>query len=471
MQLPNAFLQQMKSLLRDEYDAFSAAMQTPSTRGLRIRPPDVETSSDIDVSLPHLAPYLYNQVPWAPFSYYIPHDARLGKTVLHAAGAYYLQEPSAMAVAYAVDPQPGERILDLCAAPGGKTTAIAAMMAEDAQLIANEIHPSRVQTLAENIERMGAKAAIVNESPDRLAKAWTGQFDAILVDAPCSGEGMFRKDPDAVLAWHADSPHVCAKRQRDILRNAVELLRPGGRLIYSTCTFNAQENEYIVAFAMDELGMTVDSLPDWPGWSPGRPDFVDGREALIHTRRLWPHLAYGEGHFVARLRKPLETEQRKWTKRTPVPKDSARRTIKGWDEWLDAHLLTMPSAWRNPVRHRDMVFSDELRSLPTQGIRILRPGTALASVQQDRLIPAHGLAMRLSPLHFRQRVQLNERDAAQYLRGESLANEQDRRGYVVVSHGSYGLGFAKGVAGRLNNLFPKGLRKAHLTLLEPDPQV
>lgn len=477
MQLPTAFVEQMKPLLGDEWDAFEMAMQsTEATRGLRLQRWGSVSGADAFAgpTMPDvIRAHLMAPVPWAQSGYYIDNQTPLGRTVFHEAGAYYLQEPSAMAVAEAVDPMPGERILDLCAAPGGKTTAIAALLqrrgrgGQRGQLVANEIHPTRVRALAENIERMGAAAAVVNNSPDTLAQAWPGQFDAILVDAPCSGEGMFRKDPQAGTQWHPDAPQDCAERQRSILTAAIQMLRPGGRLIYSTCTFNPLENEQMMAWLSATQGMTIEELPLWPGWRRGRPDWADGQATLSHTRRLWPHLARGEGHFVARLRKKdssIATNGKHVSERSFEQPRGAH--AKAWQAWLQDNLSYAADAFTQPILHKDILFSDEIGLLPTKGVRVLRPGTPLASIQRkQRFVPLHGLALRLPPDAFARLSAVDEQTAISYMRGETLQNPEGIKGYAVVHHKGIVLGFVKAVPGRLNNLYPKGWRKQNLIQL------
>lgn len=471
----------MKPLLGTAWPEFEASYDRTPQRGVRIDRWSVRAD---DPSRPPIlqavSRHLQGQVPWMPFGFYMDEESVLGKTVYHEAGAFYIQEPSAMAVALAVDPKPGERVLDLCAAPGGKSTAIARLMNNLGRLVANEIHPTRVKILAENLERMGAAAAVTNESPGALAKAWPASFDAILVDAPCSGEGMFRKDPEAAREWSQDAPAACAARQKDILRSAVKMLLPGGRLIYSTCTFNPMENEQIVAWMEDELGLVVEELPNWPLWSPGRPDFADGRIALSKTRRLWPHLAEGEGHFVARLRKPESATANAYASldggrpsRSGRERRGEGRSVGGargtgtkdWQNWLAEVYECPDNALKTPILHKDIYFSDELAGLAVDGIRVLRPGTPLARREGNRIEPLHGLALRGLPKHFFNVKPLDEQAAIRYMAGDALANDEGLRGYVAMEHAGLCLGFAKAVTGRVNNLYPKGWRKQGLISL------
>lgn len=382
-----------------------------------------------------------------------------------------------MAVALAVQPAAGERVLDLCAAPGGKTTALGALLDRrgGGVLVANEIHPTRVLALAENVERMGVSAAIVNEQPQRLADAWPGQFDAILVDAPCSGEGMFRKDPEAIAAWTADAPRSCAERQREIVHSAVQMLKPGGRIIYSTCTFNPEENEGIVAWMLKTFPLELETLPDWPGWSPARSDWADEGIDLSGARRLWPHQARGEGHFVARLKltSALKDEPAGRTRSAGAAR-GARSSRKEavlqiheseWTKWLRDLLVDVPPHLAKPLVQGEIAYADLLGPLANKGLRVLRPGVPVAVIEsKDRLVPHHALAKHLSPSHFRHAYVCDGAEALAYLSGSALDNAAGLKGYVHVSFDGHGLGFAKGVPGRLNNLYPKGLRSNRLIL-------
>jgi NOL1/NOP2/sun family putative RNA methylase len=478
-----SFDEQMKRLLPEEWDVFANAMREPATRAVRLHriglvpcepaswPLSIQTTYPIP---PAVSKQLGSAVPWALNSYYLSPDSPLGQSAFQQAGAFYIQEPSAMAVVTALRPVPGERILDLCAAPGGKTTAIAKQMQGVGLLVANEIHPSRVLILAENLERLGVPAVVVNETPDRLAHAWPSEFDALLVDAPCSGEGMFRKNPEARAQWTPDSPTLCALRQREILTAAHVLLRPGGRLVYSTCTYNPLENEQIVVWLMDTFGYQVHPLPDWPGWQSGVPTWADGREALRHTRRLWPHKGLGEGHFVACLYKPLDRPTNESLHSPVIRKPSSAQIPKTetlprmlWSQFTEKHMATkLPAAWDMPLVQGDHLFADELGQLPPAKLRVLRRGVALATVAQQRLIPHHALGMSLSMQGLVPGVALptEERTALAYLRGEVIPPDE-YRGIRLVSLDGMPLGWGKGLPDRVNNLYPKGLRRVDLAQL------
>jgi NOL1/NOP2/sun family putative RNA methylase len=287
--LPEAFLNNMQALLGDEYPAFLRALDAPAALALRLNP---KRHGAEEAAMP----YIDTPVPWCREGRYLTPQGedRPGNAIAHFAGAFYLQEASAMASAAALGAMPGERVLDLCAAPGGKSTQIAAALDGRGLLVSNDPEPSRAQSLAGNLERMGVSNAVVTcELPGRLADRWPERFDAILVDAPCSGEGMFRRNPASRDEWNPASPEGCARRQAEILDQAARMLRPGGRLVYSTCTFNDVENERSVR---DFLARHPDFAPEdfeLPGVGPSHSGML----------RLFPHRLRGDGHFVARLRR------------------------------------------------------------------------------------------------------------------------------------------------------------------------
>lgn len=460
--IPTAFVQQMEHWLGSEARDLIAALSDKPWRGLRYAA----------VARPHgelpqsLAPFLGDGVPWAPDGFYLNPGPSLGYTVLHQAGSFYLQDPSAMAVAVALDPQPGERILDLCAAPGGKTTYAALLAARrgGAQLVANDIHRDRVLALAENVERVGAPCAITNESPDALAEAWPQAFDAIVVDAPCSGEGMFRKDPAVRAEWRPDAPERFQALQKDILRHALIMLKPGGRLVYSTCTLNPLENEQVVLWLLEHYPVELEPLPDWFEWRPARSDWAGNREEVRLAKRLWPHLGRGEGHFVARLRlcEPVADKPRRRSK-TATPS-----TDKAWDGWLASLVTEVPPAWRRTSVRKTIVFADALGDLAVPSLRVLRPGPPLAERKGQVFVPHHAASRLLPEGFFRATVEIDEEAAIRYLAGEALTAPGGldlEAPFCAVAHEGFHLGFAKRAPGRLNNLYPRGLRSTRIESL------
>lgn len=440
--LPQSFLERMRQLLGNEFDAFSAAYGRPRNTGLRRNP--CKTASP----LPRV--FCEDAVPWEPDGYYCNPETRPGLHPWHDAGAYYLQEPSAMAPARLLDAQPGERILDLCAAPGGKTTQIAAAMQGQGLLICNEIHPKRAQILSSNIERLGiSNALVLNEHPAHLAERFSNYFDRILVDAPCSGEGMFRKEEAAVRDWSEETVAMCAVRQSEILHSAAQMLRPGGRLVYSTCTFSPEENEGVISqFLWHHSDFFIEKL-DAPHFSSGRPDWINHpATGLEYTFRLWPHKLRGEGHFVAVLRRtgtdsPAETALH--------PAEEEPDTLL---DFLEEHNLTLPSG--TFLRFGDVCFLAPQHLPSLSSLHVLRAGLELGALRKKRFIPSHALALWLKDFPKTVDLSADAPQTAAYLRGETLHGTQ--RGWALLRVDSLSLGWVRGADGILKNHYPKGLR-------------
>ncbi|GAB1155698.1 hypothetical protein YWY31_17230 [Paenibacillus illinoisensis] len=316
VQLPSIFEERMKNLLGDEFEQFMKSYEQSPHAGLRVNTLKISMEQ-----FDELAPFDLRPIPWCGTGFYVPHGVKPGLHPYYHAGLYYIQEPSAMAPVELLGVQPGDHVLDLCAAPGGKSTQIAAKLQGKGVLVTNDIHSERTKALAKNVELYGVRNAVVlNESPERIAGAFPHYFNKVLIDAPCSGEGMFRKDEDMVKSWEHHSVEKCVLMQRDILETAAKLLAPGGTIVYSTCTFAPEENEAMIAeFLNLNPDFTVHDIPETAGFAPGRPDWV--RQMLPETAektgavldqtrgtaRLWPHLLEGEGHYVAVLQHRPET--------------------------------------------------------------------------------------------------------------------------------------------------------------------
>ena len=453
MELPIKFLEKMQNILGDEYDAFIKTYEKNRKAALRINTLKGNGEKLFSVLGEKLSP-----VPWTTDGYFYPDTMQPGKSPIHEAGAYYIQEPSAMLPAELLKAQPGECILDLCAAPGGKTTKIAADMKGEGLLVANEIHPKRAAILSSNVERMGIKNAVVtNESSDRLLKKFPEFFDRILVDAPCSGEGMFRKDEEARAQWSEENVIKCAVRQKEILDNAAAMLRPGGRLVYSTCTFSPEENEkMIVDFLNDHPEFSVEKTDTPPCISNGRPELAGNDERVAFTFRIWPHLTEGEGHFAAVLKKDGENENvYRQSNISPCPKEYEKLYRAFSDEFL-----------KNPPTGEISAFGENLYIMPPflpnlDGIKVLRFGLHLGTVKKNRFEPSHSLAMALKPQDAVQCAELsiNDKEIFAYLRGETIPAE-DLKGWCLVSVSGYTTGWGKGAGGIIKNHYPKGLRRS-----------
>lgn len=383
-----------------------------------------------------------------------------------------------MAAVEALDPAPGERILDLCAAPGGKTTQIAGRMEGRGLLVANEVIGERARILSQNVERMGISHCVVcSEKPERMADLFPGFFDRILVDAPCSGEGMFRKEEAAREEWSPEAVQMCAGRQATILEEAVKMLKPGGVLVYSTCTFSPEENEGTIStFLQRHEEYNIEEITCKDLFSPGRAEWIgQPAQGIEHTLRLWPHLLRGEGHYVARLRKRSmgaagtlwEDVDRKRSEKG-FKKSAARGRIAGVelcklaDDFLTGEL-GLEAGWLESRSGELLRFGEQIYLVPEgmislSGVKVLRPGLHLLTEKKNRFEPAHALALSLDPQKVSRTKSLTEQEAQAYLRGESVAC-QEERGWLLLVYEGYPLGFGKATGGQIKNHYPKGLRK------------
>lgn len=433
---PNAFLQEMAPLLGADFGAFRAALEAPPQRGLRLNPK--KPCGPL--------PFGLEPVPWCPDGYYYTPEERPGLHPLHEAGAYYIQEPSAMSVAEVAAGFAGRRVLDLCAAPGGKATHMAGRMAGAGTLVANEYVPNRANTLSRNVERMGVGNCIVtNETPQRLADAWGPWFDTVLVDAPCSGEGMFRRDEAARLEWAEDAPARCAARQLDILEDAQRLLAPGGTLLYSTCTFSQTENEDVVLhFLAAHPDFFLSSSPLEKFFSPALSAQAKG------CMRIWPHCARGEGHFIAVLQRTgrLSLPACKPPKPAKTPPELA-------DFWRENIALPLPE---NLATFGAQLYALPEETPPLHGLRVLRPGLHLGECRKGRFVPGHGLAMWLSPGHVRHAQELGDAAGA-YLQGETFPCPAGEKGFALACTGGVSVGWLKADGRIYKNHYPRGLRR------------
>lgn len=450
MALPSEFLSRMECLLGEEYPDFVRAMEGPRAFGLRVNP-----LKESQLPPPYSMRFGLQPVSWAQEGYYYDPETRPGRHPYYEAGAYYIQEPSAMAVGALADPKPGERVLDLCAAPGGKTTHLAGRMQGQGILVANEIHPGRAKILSQSVERAGIRNCIVtNETPQRLAARFPGYFDCIVVDAPCSGEGMFRKEEIAVTEWTPEAPAKCAARQDEILDCAVGMLRPGGRLIYSTCTFAPEEDEGSVQRLLDRCPeMEVVPADGDAHFAPGRPEWIAGGSAcLCHTFRLFPHRLHGEGHFAAVLRKnggdDPEHELAVCLPEKKVPREYRAFEAENLCVTFDRLTLCGDQLWALPDGAPEL-----------KGLRVLRQGLQLGTLRKGRIEPAHALAAALRLQDVKRTVDLaaDGPEVARYLRGETLPCA-GADGWTLVLTDGYALGWGKATGGILKNHYPKGLR-------------
>ena len=469
--LPEQFLSRMQKMLGTEYDAFLESFSQEKYQALRLNRLKIAQNggSAADLLAPDkegksLAPFHLTNVSWAKDGYYYAKEDLPGKHPYHEAGVYYIQEPSAMAPVSVLDPQPGEQILDLCAAPGGKSTQIAAAMGGEGLLISNEIHPARAKILSENIERMGIRnACVTNETPQHLAQAFPEYFDRILVDAPCSGEGMFRKNEAACEEWSPENVRFCGARQDEILDCAAQMLRPGGRMVYSTCTFAPIENEgsisrflkrhaefAIVPIEKKELGIQGDGVAEY---------VEDAAGGLEGTLRLWPHRIKGEGHYAAVLEKKGSVPD--GYQRVPpcgIQKGVAEKELGEYPVFAKEYL-------RADLQGIYVKFGEHIYLVPKympdlKGLKVLRPGLHIGTLKKNRFEPSHALALAIAPKEavFVRNLDSGESTVNAYLNGQTFSAEGENGWYLICVDG-FGIGWGKLAGGIMKNHYPKGLRR------------
>lgn len=479
--LPEAFLERMGRLLGEEYGAFLESLGRERHLALRVNPlkrglNGAQPARAAAAAFPGLEP-----VPWAEGAFYYRASCRPGRHPYHQAGLYYIQEPSAMAPVGLLGVRPGERVLDLCAAPGGKSAQIGALLQGRGLLLCNEIHPARARILAENMERMGiCNACVTNEEPERLAGCFAGYFDRILVDAPCSGEGMFRKNDTACREWSLENIALCAERQDRILDCAARMLRPGGRLVYSTCTFAPEENEGSVSRFLkrheDFRVLSVEEEKKALGLAGchGRPDFLTcPAPGLEHTLRLWPHTVRGEGHYAGVLARagnfpsvrPGGGGESRWEN------SSGDKDLGEFADFVKEHLRCgspegLAAALGADESFRFVNSGGQIYLVPGQmpslrGLKVLRPGLHMGELKKNRFEPSHSLALALDPAAVSHvwNLESGDRRVYDYLEGQTFPAE-GKGGWYLICVDGFGLGWGKLAGGVMKNHYPRGLRTA-----------
>ena len=433
------YLARMKQLLGSEFEEYQASLALPPARGIRVN--TLKTTAEelfllVDMEL--------TKSPFADNGFYVKAESSLGRMNAYKAGLFYVQEPSASAAVTVLDPKPGMKVLDLCAAPGSKTTQIAEAMQGQGLLTANEIDPARARILVENVERHGIRNCLVlNADPRDIAAAFPEYYDMVLVDAPCSGEGMFRKEPEAVLAWSPEHVQSCARRQSHILDSAWETLKPGGILQYSTCTLNAVENEEtIAAFIARHPDMHIISGHG----SFGCPGLSLGPDTEL-ARRIYP-MDGGEGHFVCRLRKDGggENYDLPVIKSDPVPR------------WLQEQIRdTGPLSYGHILVRNDKVYGGVWPMIRAGRCRIIRHQVLLGEIRRDRFEPDYAWCMA-DGAFWHHRFELDDENMEKYMRGESIAYHGEKGWYALLWHG-YPVGPGRGDGSQIKNKLPKALRR------------
>lgn len=509
--LPREFEIKMKKLLGAEYEEFLASYDRPRNFGLRVNVDKISTEE-----FEKKAPFHLTKIPWTENGYYYEEQDMPARHPFYYAGLYYLQEPSAMTPASRLVSQPGDRVLDLCAAPGGKATELGARLHGKGVLVANDISASRAKALLKNVEVFGIRNSfIVNEVPAKLAENFPEFFDKILVDAPCSGEGMFRKDPAVAKVWDGNKPYECAKQQKEIITRAAQMLAPGGDLLYSTCTFSPEENEQVIQFLLDSReDMEIREIKPFEGFAPGRPDVAyegwDSEESenrkmgsadLKKCVRIWPHKMAGEGHYLALLHKRAPEETAGEQKNDRVVSNNSETTVDEQKKQVQGVIsdikgigkpetkalteffadVSMEMNWKQVEVRKGQVYLVPEALGARKGLVFLRNGLYLGEIRKDRFEPSQSFAMALKKKEYMAVIDLDYSDmrVEKYLRGETLdvddivaknlqaASEADlskavgkrlEKGWQLVCVNGYPLGWGKLVNGTLKNKYHAGWR-------------
>lgn len=496
-ELPREFCEKMQELLGEEYDAYRQSLEQNPCTAVRINTNKVSLKT-----WDAICPFPQEPVAWTEKGrYYDSGQIQPSRHPYYYAGLYYIQEPSAMIPASLLPVQPGDRVLDLCAAPGGKATELAAKLQGKGVLVANDISVSRTMALAKNLQTAGViNAAVTAESPQTLAEYFPAYFDAILIDAPCSGEGMFRRDPHMVKDWQTRGPVYYSEIQREILQSAYQMLRPGGNLVYSTCTFSPIENEEMIGWFMAEHSdMQIRPVERYYGFAQGRQDQTgeDQTEGMHNAVRIFPHLAKGEGHFAILLEKtshqihsedidrkflstaefPLEGQakhrSRKYSGKKQKPRDGNIMVdpLEVAEHWLyHAGIVSQGTDWRRRLvlkKTQIILMPEELAEI--HGLRMIQIGLIVGSISKERFEPSPQLALAIRDISGMPSVSFASDDirVVKYLKGETIESVEINMKealeifdhYVLVCVDGFPLGWAKWMKdGRLKNKYYPGWR-------------
>ena len=456
MRLPPAFLERMGGLLGSELERFVESFAEPRSRALRVNP----QKTDVE-ELRRLLGVELRPLPWGELGFEIVGEAPgLGSHPAHLAGLFYLQEPSSLSVAEIVRPEPGWRIADVAAAPGGKTSHLASLVGDGGLVLANEVRPARLAVLHENVDRWGSPNVVTaGLSLEALAAAVEEPFDAVVLDAPCTGEALFRRDPKLVREWSAGAVRGAARRQAGLLADAAMIVRPGGVLVYSTCSFELEENEQNVAgFLARNPDWSLEDAVLFEGLRPGCR--VNGYATDL-TARLWPHQGPGEGQFVARLRRSEQADAGGRPGRPSRRRDGSRSVAVArlWRQFAERVVPDLAAADDRLVVRGDSILLAPERSPGVAPDALARAGTPLGTARPGRFEPAHALATSLLGRLVGPRVSWTADDPRLrgYLRGETVPSPGPD-GWVLVCYERWGIGWGRRTGGVIKNFFPRGLR-------------
>lgn len=493
MKLPESFELKMKELLGEEFEAYIKCFDETHYGGLRVNTLKISCEE-----FEKICPFEIKKIPWVPNGYFYQLDEQPARHPYYFAGLYYIQEPSAMTPASLLPVEPGDKVLDLCAAPGGKTTELGAKLKDQGVLVCNDISNSRAKALLKNVEVIGVRnVCVLSEAPSKLVKSFEGYFDKILVDAPCSGEGMFRKQPSIMKNWEQYGVGYYNKLQKEIILDAAKMLKPGGSMVYSTCTFSPEENEGTVKFLKEneEEFHVVDAMAvakdiygdrvDYTGFAPGHPEWADAPEEVKDCIRLWPHKINGEGHFVTLLQKGEATEHTRAvapTKKMDVEALMKKNKVSLPEETIVfLKSLNMKFDEGEFKLRKDMLYYVPELLTDNFGLRTLRHGLLLGEIKKNRFEPSQALAssMRIGDYDNVLNLSVSDPSVIKYLKCETIDLQEDEilpiqmkeedgtivtkkvvptDGWVLICVNSFPLGWGKLSKGTVKNKYLPGWR-------------
>jgi len=454
MNLPITFKEKMKVLLGSEYESYIKSYEYSCKNGLRINTGKISVEEFLKINPFHLKP-----IPWIENGFYYEEQDMPSKHPYYFAGLYYLQEPSAMTPANRLPVKEGEYVLDLCAAPGGKATELGAKLKQKGILVANDISSSRAKALLKNLVLFGiGNSLVVSEEPKKLKQYFAGFFDKILIDAPCSGEGMFRKDSSMIKNWEENGPDYYKDIQKEIVKSALQMLKPDGMLLYSTCTFSPEEDEEVINYLLSlDTDLEVIEIEPYSGFSKPILQQQDN-QAISSCVRIWPHKMEGEGHFLGLIKRNghslLKEEKQKKKKENILPVSVL--------EFLENIKEELPLENIQVIKEQVYLLPEGLPVM--KGLRLLRTGLHLGELKKNRFEPSQALALYLTKCNYKYTVNLslNDNRVIKYLKGETIEIEQitlDTKGsWQLILVDSYPLGWAKLVNDTLRNKYYSGWR-------------
>lgn len=450
MKLPQAFMNNMENCLGEEFQAYVNSFEQPSWNGLRVNSAKISPEKFCQMT-----DLFLHQVPWVTNGFYYEDTVSPARHPHYYAGLYYLQEPSAMTPANRLPVEPGDRVLDLCAAPGGKATELGARLQGKGMLLANDISNSRAKALLKNLEIQGIPNILVtSEEPEKLVSRYPAFFDKILIDAPCSGEGMFRREPKMIEYWEEHGPDYYQPIQKKLVRQAYQMLRPGGLMLYSTCTFSVAENEEVIAGLLNEYpDLSLESIEPYSGFQKG---YSCGGQEMSSCIHIYPHRMQGEGHFLALIRKAERSDGQ--NRRAISDRKTGIRLPSEAEKFLQDCLYDFTQG--NFYMVKDQLYYIGKDVEMANGLRYLRTGLLVGNVSRKRFEPSQALAMAMKKEEFRRVIDFASDDirTIKYLKGETILLDQPEEGWILVCTDGYPLGWGKASGTTLKNKYYAGWR-------------